>query len=994
MIDFNQLFTGWLGTMLLLAILILPTCLFAWLFLHQRHTQLELQNSHRQDQSALEILQKQLHHEQDTIRQLRHSTQLLQFALKGSGDGVWDWDHASGRVLYNDRYRALLGYLDEDEFPDDVNSWRQLVHPDDTAEVVAGIKRYFNCIRPPGSPGDDPVYMSEYRMRCKDGTWKWFISRGRVIKRDGLGKPLRMTGTLSDITAQKNAEQLQMRTLLDASPDIMLLAFQSGIIHYANPPAGQLFGYTAQELIGLNVDQLVPSELRTRHQHLRTQYFAVPNRTTMAPYRQINAQRKDGKQFPIEVSLTPITMLGQSLIIVTLRDMTERKKTEMALRQSEERLHEIIDAMPVSIYVKNSRSEFILMNRACEIQIGIPFKALQGSTGERFFSSEQMQFALGNDQKAFLDHRIVEFEEVIWNFALEESRFVRTYKKPIYDAAGEPGYLIGVSIDITENRRAERALIELNEHLEERVALRTKELDLAKKVAEEASAAKGSFLANMSHEIRTPMNGVIGLAYLALKTQLTPKQRDYLEKIHAAGEHLLGIIDDVLDFSKIEAGKLEIESVNFTIDKIIQNLHNLVAAKAASKGLYLHYSISPEVPRLLCGDPLRVAQILINFTNNAIKFSQNGTIHIRINLLSLEQQQCRIRMEVQDCGIGISSDNIGKLFQSFQQADTSTTRQYGGTGLGLVICKQLAELMGGEIGVESVLGSGSTFWFNLPMGLSSPVTGDEQQSATLEESLDGIHILLVEDNAFNQQIATELLEGQGAVVCLANNGQEALDLLRKTSFDCVLMDVQMPVLDGYSATRLIRQDPRFPTLPVIAMTANASNEDRQLCLSSGMNDFISKPIHPQIMYTTIHKWVNVNVKVAKKVNSGNQTMVAETPGQLALADDHTIIDLSVLDKLLGGDPEKVHKFALKFYDNASHGLDELDAALVAADLSKISALGHRLKSSARSVGASLFADLCETLEHLPEEADIKQTNEIARQLRQILMQIHKIIHNC
>ncbi len=683
-------------------------------------------------------------------------------------------------------------------------------------------------------------------------------------------------------------------------------------------------------------------------------------------------------------------MFGQTLIIVTLRDISERKKTELALRQSEERLHEIIDAMPVSIYVKNARSEFILMNRACEIQIGIAFKALQGNTGERYFSPEQLQFSLSNDQKTFADHRIIEFEENVWNFALEESRFVRTFKKPIYDSAGEASYLIGASIDITENRRAERALIELNEHLEERVALRTQELDSAKQVAEEASAAKGKFLANMSHEIRTPMNGVIGMAYLALKTQLTPKQRDYLEKIHAAGEHLLGIIDDVLDFSKIEAGKLEIESVNFTIDKIIQNLHNLVAAKAESKGLYLHYHIAPEVPRFLCGDPLRVAQILINFTNNAIKFSQNGTIHIRLSLLSLEPEQCRIRIEVQDCGIGISSDSIAKLFQSFQQADTSTTRQYGGTGLGLVICKQLVELMGGEIGVDSVLGSGSTFWFALPLGLPEQADGDEQQIAITTESLDGIHILLVEDNAFNQQIATELLENQGAMVCLANNGKEALDLLRKTSFDCVLMDVQMPILDGYSATQQIRQDPRFPTLPVIAMTANASNEDRLLCMQAGMNDFITKPIHPQIMYTTIHKWVHVN-SIGKQV--GIETPGEPTSDQVVVTDKRAIIDLSVLAKLLGGDSEKVNKFALKFYDNASHGLDELDTAYVAADLSKISELGHRLKSSARSVGATLFANLCETLEHLPEEADIEQTNKIAQQLRQILMQIHKIIHN-
>jgi two-component system sensor histidine kinase/response regulator len=798
--------------------------------------------------------------------------------------------------------------------------------------------------------------------------------------------------SFSDITERRRAEQRLreterfFRSVLELAPDGLMVVDEAGVIRLANAQSEKLFGYTRDELIGQTVEMLVPASIRAGHPAMRESFHRAPSVRGMGASRELLGLRKDGSLFPVEIGLSPLLAReGESAqVAVSIRDVTAQKVQENALKQ-------------------------------------------------------------------------------------------------------------------------------------------------AKAAAEEATKAKSDFLANMSHEIRTPMNAIIGLSHLALKTPLNSKQRDYVSKVHNAGTSLLGVINDILDFSKIEAGKLDIETTDFRLDEVISSVTTLTAQKAHDKGLEFLAHVSPEIPEHLLGDPLRLGQILTNFVNNAVKFTEHGEIRLNIELLERTGEKVQLKFSVRDTGIGMTPEQSAKLFQPFVQADTSTTRKHGGTGLGLTISRRLVELMGGRVWLESEAGVGSTFFFTvwLEVGVAKgsgkvvpeqlaklnvlivddnaaareilaeplstvashvkmvasgpeaiaalkaqdraepfdivfmdwrmpgmdglqasrhiksdetlskqpaivlvtafgreevreeaerlgldgflvkPVTksmlvdtlvnvfavpdeGGAAAGAVAEESasrLLGARILLTEDNEINQQIAIELLESAGAAVQVANNGREAIETLangpQPPPFDLVLMDLQMPEMDGYQATTKIRSDARFAALPIIAMTAHATMEERQRCLAAGMNDHISKPIDPALLFETVgrfykptagldlgspgHRASEPPLPSEKLKPARSLVAAADEPTEKSHADELEIPTVEGLNSAEGllrvaGNKKLYGKLLRQFSNTEADAAQRIGSALEAKDHALAERLAHTVKGLAGSLGSHTVQQVAGRLE--------------------------------
>ncbi len=558
-----------------------------------------------------------------------------------------------------------------------------------------------------------------------------------------------------------------------------------------------------------------------------------------------------GELVPMSFSCVHTQLHGEDIVVAYANDLREIKNAQALVEEVELRNKLMLDSLPMIVHFWDDDSNLIYTNLEGANTFGYE---TQEDYLENFMDTVP-EFQPNGDRSDLRMHRIIieafeygtAYAEFVCRHAITREEIPVSIMVMRASYQGKRG-LIAYLKDMREHK----AMLE-EIHANER-ALRD-----AKELAESSTKAKSEFLANMSHEIRTPMNGILGLLRLIEETELSPIQRDYIDKTVFSANNLLRIINDILDFSKIEAGKLEMESTPFTLQQLCEDILSLYRPLSENKGLTLRTNSGKEANTVLLGDSLRLKQVLFNLISNAIKFTRSGFVSLDIECERIEGNEIRCIFSVQDTGIGLSPEQVDKLFTAFSQADSSISRKFGGTGLGLVISRSIISMMRGNIWVESVLGKGSTFYCSAVFELNAIYEPDLS-----EEYFDDLNnfeygselILLVEDNDINQLIAEELLTKVGYKVDIACNGQEAIDMIDKKPYELVLMDIQMPLVDGYTATREIRKDEKYKSLPIIAMSAHAMTGDREISLSNGMNDHITKPIDPQVLYKALRHWLN------------------------------------------------------------------------------------------------------------------------------------------
>ncbi|MGR3811545.1 PAS domain S-box protein [Jiulongibacter sp. NS-SX5] len=784
-------------------------------------------------------------------------------------------------------------------------------------------------------------YDVELEIISAKGNRKWVRAKGQPVFENK--KCVRVIGTIQDINKEKKSQieleslNTNIRGIMEAGTEVAIIAMDiHGTITYFNSGAEIMLGYSAAEVVGKHTPVIFhnPMDLIKKSHELESEFDAeikpgVDCLTYRAKQNVSDTQEytyicRDNSEISVEASITPVKNDFEILtgyVLIGL-DVTEKKERESKLQDSENRFRLFFDTSQVILYTHDLDGNFLSMNpKGCYL-LGYNEDELLG---------RNLLDILPMETKKSLNNYLKELKSKGKSKGLmqimnrDQKKVTWMYHNVVAEDTDGTKYVIGNVTDITDR-------INLEDNLKS-----------AKRDAEQNARMKEMFLANMSHEIRTPMNAITGFGRLLSETKnLDSEQREYVSSINMASSILLDLINDILDFSKIHSGQIKIEKIPFSLEKQIDHVWKILQPSAERKGLQFKFLIEPDIPDRLMGDPTRISQVLVNLLNNAIKFTEQGHIRLYVEKDERQKDKVTVNFEIQDTGIGIPEDKLENIFDRFIQANSSTTRKYGGTGLGLSITKSLVELQGGEITVNSTENKGSTFKFSLPFDLAEESDSNSNSVETEDIVFERqLKVLLVEDNIFNQKLAEKVLESKGINVDIAENGLLAIERVGMTQYDLVLMDLQMPEMDGYETTMYIRNEMRS-TIPIMAMTAHSLVGEKEKCINIGMDDYITKPFEQEELFRKI-KNLTVEVPDEPLLRQQDEPEIELDLSYLkSLSDEDKSFEKEILETSLVAIPEE---------------LEKLNDAVVKMNAKKVSEIAHKLKSTFMTVGIDAKAEL-------------------------------------
>ncbi|MBL7911959.1 MAG: PAS domain S-box protein [Bacteroidia bacterium] len=866
-----------------------------------------------------------------TERELKKSEENYRNMIEHASDIIYKTDHMGLFIFANPVAERITGYKIDELYK---MNFSDLIKKE---YKLKAIKFYLNQIRKKISS----TYF-EFPIITKKGKEVWIGQSVQFSMLNVNSDEFELIALAIDITKQKKSESelkesnqklTLLQNLIDNSSDSIQVATEDGELFYYNKEAKKRLGLSDENLSKFSVIDIEESFKNLEDWKAHIAELKEKNVLTIEGN---NVNQSDGKMFPVEITARFVKINDIGYVIANARDITARKQIEKLLKKQEEKYRNIIANMNLGLIEVNLKEEILYVNQSFCNMSGYSAADLIGKNAKGLFAREENSNLIESKLK-LRAKSISDMYQLLVKDKNGRPRWWSISGAPNYDDSGELIGSIGIHLDITDQKLLE------------------KDLEAALLKAELGSKAKEAFLANMSHEIRTPLNAIIGMIRELSKEELSVTQKICVENSSIASKHLLSVINNVLDISKIEAGELTLESEHFMVDQSINNIMSIMSSRAEEKGIYLKSEFSPQIHKTLVGDPLRLEQILLNLVGNAVKFTNKGGITIKCEPLKETALEQTIRIEVSDTGVGMDEHYLKNIFKKFSQEDRSVSRKYGGTGLGLAITFELMQLMNGSIDVKSEKKVGTTFSLNITLKKGEAVQVKSSFKSNEKVDLDGLKILLVEDNEINRLVAQNTFKYYNCVVEEAVNGLDALEKLKQTTYDIILMDIQMPEMDGLQATQKIRHELNIKT-PILALTANAFKSEIEKCKHAGMNDYITKPFEEIELIKLISKYTK------KKTSDKEITEIA-----VAKENGKNLYDLGPLKEMSRGNSEFMNKMITLFIEQANISLNEINAAHGIKDYDTVCKVAHRLKSSIDSMGITSLKKEIRELEKLSKE---------------------------